>query len=401
MQPPIIFLSFANDYQNPLPQLERESDVIYQLFTPAANQQQVQIHRDPFATTDKISHYLTHYHNRVAIFHYGGHASSDHLFLNDQLAYSDGIAYQLAQEKKLKLVFLNGCSTYDQVKLLLQSGIPAVIATSAPIADETATEFAKAFYQAIAKEYTIGEAFEKAAATIKTKSFTLPKVYRDLVHFPSNDGKIPWGLYISPFLTPNEILEYKIIDSKVKSKSTHSHLMKRFYNVNTPILIYSIITIIIFALFAHQLTDQFFNNNPKQITEEIAEEKPSIENESSDESPKPKEQILVPEGGNDITSTQTSQEKKESQATPILFLEGYVKVNSDEATPLEGVLISAGSESVKSNASGFFHLPIEGLSNTNDITVYFQKKNYRGIQRRFYNFPKRNVIIYLKPTKLD
>jgi len=205
-QPPILFLSFANNAHNPLPSLEKESAVIYRLLSPAANQQRIQIHREQYATIDNIAHHLTEFNKRVWLFHYGGHAGSQELSLWDQSANSDGIAYQLAQQKQMKLVFLNGCSTRQQVSLLLGLGIPAVIATSAPVNDTSATEFAESFYKAIAAGHNIKEAFEMAAAVVKTKGGDLPRIHRAFGNPHPETDILPWGLYTKEGVALDDIL---------------------------------------------------------------------------------------------------------------------------------------------------------------------------------------------------
>jgi len=101
------------------------------------------------ATVDDVFNVLQHprYRNRVAIFHYGGHAGGRGLLLETPageatvLAHAGALARFLGGQRGLELVFLNGCSTRGQVRGLLDAGVPAVIATSQRIDDEVATEF--------------------------------------------------------------------------------------------------------------------------------------------------------------------------------------------------------------------------------------------------------------------
>lgn len=194
-QIPVLFLGFANNALAPLLLLEKEADIIYRLLSPANNQHLIQLHREQYATIENIAHYLMEFKNRVSLFHYGGHANSQNLFLRDQAANSDGLAYQLAQQESLKLVFLNGCSTGQQVKLLLELGVPAVIATSVDIKDARAVQFAKNFYKAIASGDTIKVAFEKAAAIVKTEGGEHPQIYRGFGVPHTETNTLPWGLY--------------------------------------------------------------------------------------------------------------------------------------------------------------------------------------------------------------
>jgi len=113
---PVLYLNFANDKNNPLPNLQEEGDLVMQALALLAKTEKVQIHLDNFSTIDKVAEYLTLYKDQILLFHYAGHANSQHLVLTDQAANANGIAQLLAQQKNLQLVFLNGCSTKGQVK---------------------------------------------------------------------------------------------------------------------------------------------------------------------------------------------------------------------------------------------------------------------------------------------
>ena len=61
------------------------------------------------------------YHNRIAVFHYGGHANGYQLLLESadgstKTAHAGGLAAFLGQQTGLQLVFLNGCATQNQVQ---------------------------------------------------------------------------------------------------------------------------------------------------------------------------------------------------------------------------------------------------------------------------------------------
>jgi hypothetical protein len=75
----------------------------------------------------------------------------------------------MGQQKELQLVFLNGCATRDQVDILLSSGVKSVIATSVPIDDKMAVEFAEQFYNALVNQTTLKRAFQIAKAFIMVK----------------------------------------------------------------------------------------------------------------------------------------------------------------------------------------------------------------------------------------
>ena len=111
------------------------------------------------------------YRDRVAIFHYGGHADGYGLLLESaagRIAAADagGLAAFLGRQRGLKLVFLNGCSTGAQVRGLLEAGVAAVVATSQAIDDAAAVEFAARFYAALGAGAAVQRAFDEAAAAV-------------------------------------------------------------------------------------------------------------------------------------------------------------------------------------------------------------------------------------------
>ena len=197
MSLPVIFLAFANNAEDPLGLLDEERKAICDVLIPLESEQYFQLYRESTADTQDIVDYLTEFKDRVELFHYGGHASSDKLLLNDEEAHAGGIAQLLAQQDNIKVVFLNGCSTKGQVELLLELGIPAVIATSVPVNDKRAMEFATDFYKALANRFNLEEAFETAAAAAKTKNNSEVKLYRGVARREATQQQaFPWGLYV-------------------------------------------------------------------------------------------------------------------------------------------------------------------------------------------------------------
>ncbi|MBV6426133.1 MAG: hypothetical protein KIPDCIKN_00643 [Haliscomenobacter sp.] len=196
LTPPLLYLAFANHQDHPLQNLVTESREVYRLLHPRAQEGHYQLHREDFAELDTIAHYLATCKDQVRLFHFGGHASSQSLLLRDLEARSAGIAAMLKQQQHLALVFLNGCSTKGQVEYLLELGVPAVIATSAPVNDDLASRFAVQFYQALAAGHTIREAFDMASAYLQARGDTGIHFFRGIVT-PKNaqmDAQ-HWGLY--------------------------------------------------------------------------------------------------------------------------------------------------------------------------------------------------------------
>jgi len=197
MKQPVVFLAFANDKDDHLPLLDEERKVINGHLLPLANQQFLQLVVEPSATTKDLSKYITDLKDRVQVFHYGGHAGSQEIFLQDQAANADGVAQLLALQKELKVVFLNGCSTRAQVGLLQELGIPAVIATSVPIADQAARTFSDTFYRALAEDHTLEEAYKIAAANHLMTTGQAAGINRGVRVRKEEVDPLPWGLYIT------------------------------------------------------------------------------------------------------------------------------------------------------------------------------------------------------------
>jgi energy-coupling factor transporter ATP-binding protein EcfA2 len=141
------------------------------------------------------------YRNRVAIFHFAGHAGGLQLLLESSAgepvpAHAEGLAAFLGQQQGLQLVFLNGCSTQPQVAGLLSAGIRAVIATSEAINDAVATDFSHRFYGALAGDASIDRAYKEAVASILTAH---EGTSRDLYSEETPEAQgLPWELYVHP-----------------------------------------------------------------------------------------------------------------------------------------------------------------------------------------------------------
>jgi len=215
MKLPVIFLAFANDANAPLNLLDEERKIICEHLIPLESEQHFQLYREPTASTDDVIRYLTEFKNRVAIFHYGGHADSQHLMLRGADAHADGVAQLLAQQHNLQVVFLNGCSTKGQVELLLELGVPAVVATSVPVNDHSAKEFANTFYHALSKQHNLREAFEMATSGSRAKGKANIQIYRGIASRGVSDNTLPWGLYVHK--DKPEVLDWKLPATSFKN----------------------------------------------------------------------------------------------------------------------------------------------------------------------------------------
>ncbi len=139
------------------------------------------------------------YQGRIQVFHFAGHASGSWLAFEDARgipvrAGAGGLAGFLGRQPGMVLVFLNGCSTLEQVRKL-RLKIPAVIATSDAIRDDVASAFAGRFYAGLVSK-PLRRAFEDAEDFIKATFGDDPHaVTRDAR--PESDGTTaqwPWRL---------------------------------------------------------------------------------------------------------------------------------------------------------------------------------------------------------------
>jgi hypothetical protein len=192
-----LFFAFANQQSDLLPTLQEEDDALSRLLSPRAKEQHFLLHRDSFVTLEKLPSALMLHRDELVVFLFSGHADRDGLLLGDGEAHSAGIAQMLGQCKRLKLVFLNGCSTQGQVSALLREGVPAVIATSAPVSDRKATDFSIRFFEALEQQFSIQEAFDMAKGALAMMAPHLRVEQHRSMGFEAENGeKEPvWGLF--------------------------------------------------------------------------------------------------------------------------------------------------------------------------------------------------------------
>ncbi len=174
---PIIFIAAANDRLDDIAYLRNlpdETRRIHAALEPVCTAGLCEVVVRQNATLGDIIKVFQHpaQRNRIAIFHYAGHANGYQLLLEaasgkPAAAHANGLAAFLAQQQGLELVFLNGCSTQPQVQALLDAGIASVVATAQAIDDEVATSFAECFYRSLASSATVQQAYNEAAATLR------------------------------------------------------------------------------------------------------------------------------------------------------------------------------------------------------------------------------------------
>ena len=163
-----LLLTFANSETDPLESLRKEDDKAHAVLGERVARGDFTLVREQYASREKIVAALQQYRNDLCLFWYSGHAGSDQLLMEVGIAQASGIAALLGACPNLKLVALNGCSTAGQVSALIDKGIPMIISTTAPINDQTATQFSGVFFTELSKNRrSVREAFQRASDAAK------------------------------------------------------------------------------------------------------------------------------------------------------------------------------------------------------------------------------------------
>ncbi|MCU0389983.1 MAG: hypothetical protein MUE81_02600 [Thermoflexibacter sp.] len=208
MQIPVIFLAFANDKVDNaryLRNLPKELDGIRKALLPAIQANLCEVVERANVTIENILDIFQDdkYRDRIAIFHYGGHADGYQLLLEQldgshAVAQGGGLVSFFSKQKGLKLVFFNGCSTHQQSVELVQAGISAVIGTSNAINDDIATDLSIRFYKGLAEGLTLDRAWYSAIDEVKIKQGegNTRGLYRKEAAKQMIDERFPWELMI-------------------------------------------------------------------------------------------------------------------------------------------------------------------------------------------------------------
>ena len=201
---PVIFLAFANDRderEHYLRNLPEEARRVRDVLEQAARNGLCELVLRQNATLAEVLDVFQDplYRNRVAVFHYGGHANGYQLLLESAagqhaVADASGLAVFLGQQRGMKLVFLNACSTQPQVQGLLDAQVATVIATSRLIDDAVATDFAARFYQGLAGGADIRAAYAEAEAAAQTAHGANPRALYYIQE--TAEDRWPWSLYL-------------------------------------------------------------------------------------------------------------------------------------------------------------------------------------------------------------
>lgn len=207
----VIFAAFASDRTGSIGHLSNVPEELRRMRGKLKAAEQIcHFESRSDCTADEIFEVLldTKYRDRIALFHYSGHADSYHLLLETRdgktiEADASGLASFLAVQNGLQVVFLNGCSTRQQARGLFDANknLIAVIATSQWIDDGVATEFSEAFYAALAAGQTLRKAFKLASSAINATRGSEPRKLciddpkKSVASENRSDDGFPWELH--------------------------------------------------------------------------------------------------------------------------------------------------------------------------------------------------------------
>ncbi|SFF47641.1 nSTAND1 domain-containing NTPase [Thermoflexibacter ruber] len=204
---PIIFLAFANDKVDNtryLRNLPLEMDGVRRALYEAEDAGLCEVLERANATIENILDVFqdNRYKDRIAVFHYGGHADGYQLLLEQldgshSIAHGGGLVSFFAKQKGLKLIFFNGCSTQQQSQELVEAGVPIVIGTSQAISDDIATSLSIRFYGGLANGASIERAWLEAIDYVKIQkgSNSVRGLYRK-GEVKATEDRFPWEMYV-------------------------------------------------------------------------------------------------------------------------------------------------------------------------------------------------------------
>jgi len=215
---PVIFLAFSNDKETAggyLRNLTKERNLIREALKTACTQAEplCELIVEPDVSLDRIFDIFQdiNYRDRIAIFHYGGHADDYQLLLENSIGKksyvdTDGLISFLSAQIGLELIFLNGCSTQAHAEELIAAGIPAVIGTTRKISDRAASSISERFYKGLGAGLNIQLAWQAASARARSERSKVPK--GAVIKLGNRHGHLPWQIYYQ--LNPKKIKEWSL-----------------------------------------------------------------------------------------------------------------------------------------------------------------------------------------------
>ncbi len=165
IQKPIIFLAFAN------PKKDLDEDLEINLFQELFNQEAEFEYKFIFAADAKSIYDFfknPQYRVRICIFHFSGYVNKKYSLFKDEIFFNQGLVSFLASQVGLQLVVLNVCEIQNLGIIMLEKGIPAVIATNQPFNNSKASHFTRNFYNNLLNGNKIETAFQNAVNVINS-----------------------------------------------------------------------------------------------------------------------------------------------------------------------------------------------------------------------------------------
>lgn len=191
---PLFIFAYANHKNASLPFLAMEDNAIKKLFRRFTGRLEFE---SGSHTSLKTIHQMFNYgHNRIVWFHFSGHASPEEILLIDHPAPGQNLAALVAMEKRIMVVFLNGCSSEGLLQSLFAADAKVVIATKDAIEDEKACKFSTQFYEALIAGKSIKAAFKTARNELAVEyNLQSDNIFFRGILFrePAEDNL--WGLY--------------------------------------------------------------------------------------------------------------------------------------------------------------------------------------------------------------
>lgn len=273
---PTFLFAYANDEARSL-RLSEEERLLREVLAPAHDQRRIETLQLGHATLEGVYKAFNRFHNRIAIFHYGGHSDHEFLNLEDKMARSSALSTLIGQQKNLQLVFLNGCANRKQVQHLFDNKVKAVIATYAPVNDERATQFAHQFYHALANGKNIKNAFDTA------KGFVLNDDNQFVIHYTrdasfvgiDDDALFPWGLYVQD----ESVLEWTLppVPNKKKVQDFLQEVTLNLADVNEELVLNTVSGMaehqpnfkVLFDMYQQQPSSTMFNTLQNMLLDSL------------------------------------------------------------------------------------------------------------------------------------
>lgn len=106
---------------------------------------------------------------RPDIIHFSGHGEHGQAMFDDGALSQATLSKIVAEVPNIWCVVLNSCFSDSIAQRLVDDGVPAVVGMCGAVSDETAIEFARFFYRALALQADIGKAVEQSRVNLEAR----------------------------------------------------------------------------------------------------------------------------------------------------------------------------------------------------------------------------------------